>query len=133
MPIDASSDPYDAGIDPDDLALAGKGAVGAAGSAAAADKAIGAAADDDLESAGKGANPVDDSSTFEAEPVVKDFDKTFGDDLVDDDPTGGTRSADGLLDDLDDDPAGSVGGKLGADDALDDDELADDDDLDFDL
>jgi hypothetical protein len=135
MPIDASSDPYDAGIDPDDLALAGKGAVGAAGTAAAADKAIGAAADDDLESAGKGANPVDDGGAFEPEPVEKDFGKTFGDELVDDDPTGGSRSAEGVLDELDDDdPAGPFGGKLGGDDAFDDDDTdLDKDDLDLDL
>ena len=69
MPIDASSNPYDGGLDPDDLTLAGKGAA----AAAASSKGIEAADDDDLADAGKGASPGGaDSEPFDAEGITKD-------------------------------------------------------------
>ena len=63
MPIDASSNPYGSGgVDPDDdLALAGKGAAGAA-----AGKEFQPIDDDDLNDAGKGAgSSAADSDPFE--------------------------------------------------------------------
>lgn len=132
MPIDASSDPYDAGFDPDDLALAGKGAFDTAAAAAVSGKSLGGLDDDDdLESAGKGADPV--PAPFEPDPVDKGFEKDFdsglGDDAVDD-PTGGASSAGDLLEDGFDPDDGAFDGKVGAFGELDD---ADDDPDDLDL
>ena len=113
MPIDASSNPYDGGLDPDDLTLAGKGAA----AAAASSKGIEAAEDDDLADAGKGAAPGGEAGeSFDAEGISKD--PGAGDDTLD---LGGVGGGEGdLLGDIEiDDGSDLLGSKL--DDPLDDD------------
>lgn len=112
MPIDASSNPYDGGLDPDDLTLAGKGAA----AAAASSKGIEAAEDDDLADAGKGAAPGGEAAEpFDAEGISKD--PGGSDDAFNLGGVSGGESGD-LLDDVDD-GSDLLGSKL--DDPLDDD------------
>lgn len=105
MPIDSSSNPFGGGVDPDDLANAGKG-VGIP------DKGLEPLDDDDLDDAGKGS--FDDGG--DAEPFVPDgiekggaADELFGAADADDDVLGSK------LDDADDDLFGTKG-TLGDDD-----------------
>jgi hypothetical protein len=148
MPIDASSDPYDAGrdFDLDDLDRAGTGAA----AAAPGDKAIGADDDDvdDLGKAGKGAAAFDlddgDTKVFGADDALGDsesaldaklglgdpFDALDGTLETHDDPFD-DHGFEGKLDVDDDVFDGDFAGKLGAD--VDDDPLKDKADVDFDL
>lgn len=122
MPIDASSDPYDAGrdFDLDDLGRAGTGAA----AAAPGDKAIGADDDDidDLGKAGKGAGAFHldegDTKVFGAEHDLAHNESAFDAKLGLGDPF---DALDGTLE-THDDPFDGHGfeGKLDVDDDVDD-------------